>query len=1194
MRSLFTFLRTSSLATLAIIGTVWVFATTTVQAQKTPNPNALSIARQYLAQQQTAWKLTAADVQNAALQYQYETEANGLTHCYFIQTHAGIELYNGIANVNIMPDGEVLYAGNRFVGDLASKVNATTPLLTPEQALDAALTILGITKKQPTRLKERFSNQHQVFENESASLQDMMVKLRYQILADGRAHLAYDLNVEPVSGTDHWSLRIDALTGALLDKTSWTTHCSIHPDAYHHHDNDCDDHSAIAITDAPEEVPSAVDVLNIGGGSYRVFALPLEAPSFGARTLVQDPADSLASPYGWHDTNGAVGPEFTITRGNNVNAYTDWNNTSSPSTPQPNGGATLNFDTPYFPALEPDTSRDAAVINLFYMNNMIHDIAFRYGFDEPSGNFQIRNYTGRSGGNDGVSAEAQDGRLLATPTLNNANMATPNDGLAPRMQMFLWEQTGASKLLHVTAPSTLIGDYSCGTATGFGAQIGATPVTGDVVIVNDGTGTPTYGCNTLLNTNLTGKIAMIDRGTCTFTSKVKNAQNKGAIAAIICNFEAATIPMGGTDATITIPVVMLSSTDCQRIRVSAGSGLRVSLYSTTASGPARVDGDYDNGIITHEYTHGISNRLTGGPNNSACLNNAEQMGEGWSDFLALAMTVKAGDRGATPRGMGTYVYREPTTGSGIRRYPYSTDMTINPLTYDRIISNPEVHDLGEVWTATLWDLYWAMSDLYGFDPNPKNINSGNGRAVRLVMDGMKIQPCSPGFIDGRDAILAADRANFAGANQCLIWEVFARRGFGNDAVQGLSSNTQDNSEGFTKYPYCVRQLKIEKTMTESINPGDTIRVTLKVINHKGATVTGVVVTDEIPANATFVAGTANGGGTASASALTWNVAQMLDRDTVTLTYVLRSSATRRSVAQFYDGMENGDANWDIVNLVNTNIFRIATTRRRTGTKAWAGVYPATDGVFDQVLQTFAPLTIAGANPVLRFYHNYETEAGFDGGLIQISTDGGTVWQDLGSKMFRTPYRGLINYQTFVLPNQKAFWGSTNNTFVPTYVDLSAYTGQNAKFRFRFGGDSLDRFAGWFIDDVMVMDMVTYNGTARARSAQGDTATVVAPFRGTVVEPVNNVATSEIANDFSINAFPNPTSDFLNLEIRGAATETATVTLTDVAGREVWRQKATLSEGAALLPIDLQRFTTGVYFVKVSTDKEVRVVKVMHH
>ena len=67
--------------------------------------------------------------------------------------------------------------------------------------------------------------------------------------------------------------------------------------------------------------------------------------------------------------------------------------------------------------------------------------------------------------------------------------------------------------------------------------------------------------------------------------------------------------------------------------------------------PQLLDGDFDAGVIAHEYGHGVSNRLTGGPSNVSCLStskDAEQMGEGWSDFFAVSLTMRAGDNGADP------------------------------------------------------------------------------------------------------------------------------------------------------------------------------------------------------------------------------------------------------------------------------------------------------------------------------------------------------------------------------------------------------------------------------------------------------------------------------------------------------------------------------------------------------------------
>jgi len=90
-----------------------------------------------------------------------------------------------------------------------------------------------------------------------------------------------------------------------------------------------------------------------------------------------------------------------------------------------------------------------------------------------------------------------------------------------------------------------------------------------------------------------------------------------------------------------------------------------------------IDGEFDNGIIAHEYGHGISNRLTGGRTNTGCLSNAEQMGEGWSDFYALILTMTNSDFATQSRGIGTFAIGESVAGPGIRPAPYSTDMIVN-------------------------------------------------------------------------------------------------------------------------------------------------------------------------------------------------------------------------------------------------------------------------------------------------------------------------------------------------------------------------------------------------------------------------------------------------------------------------------------------------------------------------------------
>jgi len=329
----------------------------------------------------------------------------------------------------------------------------------------------------------------------------------------------------------------------------------------------------------------------------------------------------------------------------------------------------------------------------------------------------------------------------------------------------------------------------------FGGAL-TSPLTGDVVEADDGTVDSTLACNALINdTEISGNIALIDRGDCQFGTKSLNAQNAGATAVIICNNEPGILTMaGGVDGDqVNIPVVMITQADCATIRVELDNGLNATLDPSVD-----LDSDLDNGIIAHEYGHGISIRLTGGPSNSSCLQGGEQMGEGWSDFFGLWMTIESGDNHEDIRGIGTYVLEEPTDGPGIRPAPYTTDMTVNDFTYGNVddgsISVP--HGVGFIWCTMIWDLNWALVNAHGLDLDLYNGTGGNNITAQLIIDGMKGQPCSPGFVDARDAILDADMDNNNGENEDIIWNVFARRGLGFSATQGTSASRFDQTEAF--------------------------------------------------------------------------------------------------------------------------------------------------------------------------------------------------------------------------------------------------------------------------------------------------------------------------------------------------------------------------------------------------------------
>src|SRR4029450_5857162 len=89
----------------------------------------------------------------------------------------------------------------------------------------------------------------------------------------------------------------------------------------------------------------------------------------------------------------------------------------------------------------------------------------------------------------------------------------------------------------------------------------------------------------------------------------------------------------------------------------------------------------------------------------------------WSDWYAISLTPRYHDTGEKPRGMGTYVFNQTRSQQGIRPSQYTTDMKINPSTYDRIKSLPIPHGVGYVWASITWEVYWNLVDEYGFNPH---------------------------------------------------------------------------------------------------------------------------------------------------------------------------------------------------------------------------------------------------------------------------------------------------------------------------------------------------------------------------------------------------------------------------------------------------------------------------------------------
>lgn len=730
--------------------------------------------------------LQPQDIADITITSQSFSKSMQLDNVYASQNFQGIKVINSVSSFAVK-NGQVIHAGLSFRPNIATSVNTTNPGISALSAISKATMALGIASPTNLELLESSGNSY-VFSKGNISLENIPVELVFQPLENNSLRLAWDLSIYLLDGSHYYSVRIDAVTGTLLDTHDWVTNCDF-GDAFHSHSG-----GKALIQKSVMFPENSSNVESSGGAQYRVFALPLRNPDDGPDTLENSPSNATASPFGWHDTNGAGGAEYTITRGNNAFAYLDLCNTGSG--PSPDGGATLDFDFPFGLPNSPVNFRDAATVNLFYLNNIVHDVTYQYGFDEASGNFQFNNYGNGGQGSDEVMAEAQDGGGT-----NNANFATGPDGQNPRMQMYIWTgATGAVTDIFTINGGPLAGVYS-GVPAGFGGAIPTTLTADLVVIEDDDAGTssdPNDGCDNITNgPALAGKIVVIRRGDCEFGVKALAAQTNGAVAVIIVNNAAGAPPLMGAGVVgcqVTIPLFAISDVDGEPIITELLGAGTVNGTVNGTNVPLNRDGDLDTEIVIHEYGHGISNRLTGGPSAAGCLQNAEQMGEGWSDYFGLVMTMQPGDLEGDIRGMASYASGDP---NGIREAPYSTDFGINDYTYADVNGNVSVpHGVGFVWATMLWEMTWDLIDVYGWDSDIYNGTGGNNIAFQLVMDGMKLQPCSPGFVDGRNAILEADMINNGGDNQCLIWEAFARRGLGLSASQGSSNSTTDGVEAF--------------------------------------------------------------------------------------------------------------------------------------------------------------------------------------------------------------------------------------------------------------------------------------------------------------------------------------------------------------------------------------------------------------
>jgi len=950
-----------------------------------------------------------------------------------------------------------------------------------------------------------------------------------------------------------------------------------------------------------------------GGFTYRVWAdpgtgIPYDTPAGNnVHPKINATPDGVQYPfvpqqnvqlpnYPFSQNDPWLAAGATQTTGNNVDAFADlqtpddFTPAQEPPVDPPLGDhhAFTSAVDSFLYTHQPDVdafsaaARQASITQLFYNINFLHDWYYDSGFNEVSRNAQTNNF-GRGGiGSDNIKGQAQDFQ-----SFSNANMLTPADGGRPRMRMYNFPNP--ANVLDVSAPAGIAGKYNIGIS-----QTGLRnfDLTNDIVIA-----TFTAGPSTCTITNaaaLAGKIAMFDfdntDGTgCSFSTRITRIHATSALAALMVYTSgnaAAVANITGLNAGHTKGVGVISWNTGNIIKgVIGGNTVTARLLRV-----ADRDGSLDQQIVFHEWGHYLSNRLIGNAN-GLNANYAGGMGEGWGDISAMMLTVREADTGTASNAnwngayaLATYATSGvPFSGAanqgyyyGIRRYPYSTDMNINPLTFHHIqngiplpvspapafgqtgVSNSEVHNTGEVWANMYWECYASLlRDTLGATPR-MDFTTAQARMKNYLVASLKMTPITPTMLETRDALLAAaaatdlvDYQEFAAA--------FAKRGAGLYAISP-DRFSATNATVTESYVWGGELNFVGATLDDSVSSCDNdgtldnnetgkLTITLRNVGDQHLGSTTATVTSPDP-NVTI----ANGGNvTFSASDPNSNAVGSVN---VTLAGAAGIESVQLNISYNDPGLGNpGPRNTTVYAYANTNVIpaSTATDNVEAGAAPWttSGTAISTipgqpwsrkqdpastghywfvpDGYYGSDQYLISPvMTVNGGGSLnVQFDHSFGFEfdggGNYDGGVVEMSVNGG-AFTDIST----AAYNGtILNYSGDVNP-LKGRLGFVQNSAGTIHTSLTAAIapGSTVQVRFREGSDSSVGSTGWTVDNI------AFNGV------------VETPFATLVGDPGCTASTS---TNLSPSANPSGTGASLTLTatvLSARAGITGTVTFFD--------------------------------------------------
>ncbi len=847
----------------------------------------------------------------------------------------------------------------------------------------------------------------------------------------------------------------------------------------------------------------------------------------------------------------------SVTTGNNVDAYADL------VAPDGFGAGDLRpaltssktFDFAYDSGQNPypdATQRSASTVQLFYTLNFLHDWFYDAGFDEKAGNHQTDNFGRGGAGNDAIVGQTQD-----HAGVNNANARTPADGAPARIQMYVFY--GVDTLLaQVTDPAS-IGDLGEVSRARFGPTDDH-DFTDALVLADDGAGASSTDACEALGNGVAGKIVLVDLGACSTKRQVLNAQIAGAKGVLVAGKAPNILPVLSNDGSIadaiTIPSLGISKQKGDAIKTALGVGAVTARMKMQYRGPDR-DSALDLALVAHEWGHTMTNRLV---HDASGLDGpqADALDEGMADFIALLLTVRAEDAavGANVSWSGTYGannYVESggeTNGIyfGLRRYPYSTDLTKNPLTFKhiedgstlpadvpvRFVAAPmsAVHDAGEVFAVMLWECYAALLR----DSARLTFDAAQTRMKRYLVAALKLMPPTPTYLEARDAFLAAAAAS-DDEDYALFLAAFAKRGAGAGAVapertaQGNPGVVESFTAKGTDLDLVGYRLHDDVSSCDQdgiLDDGETGKLVVTIKNTGFSDLTGATATvrSDVP-GLTF----ANGGKitfpaakpfqTASASVDVSMTGQaQIAPYTLAISLTDPELAVPRTITGTLHGIGNFDVKADSSKPIDTKGSTWTTDSAPASVGSgfqWiaegGGHWHVDDlpGVADHRLVSPLIRVSTTEELTLSFKTRWEFESRsderlfYDGAVVEMSEDNGRTWTDVGAQ-FSPGYAGtILADDDNPLKGRPAFVG-VNRGF-PALTQTTArfgtsYAGKVVKLRFRFGSNSTWGSTGWDIQDL------AFTGIAKTSIELVSDATPCTPEPGPTPTAPENDAGAE--------------------------------------------------------------------------------------